>query len=143
MPLILPFRGLRPTTDRAADVAAPPYDVLSTDEARLRAAGKPWSFLHISKPEIDLPPGTDPYAPQVYAKAAENLKRMLAAGILAQDPQACYYAYRLVMGQHVQTGLVAAASVADYDSNRIRKHEFTRPDKEDDRVRQALVKDGQ
>ena len=135
-PLIKPFRGLRPAPGRAADIAAPPYDVLSTAEARVRAADKPWSFLHISKPEIDLPPDTDPYAPEVYAKAASNLQKMLASGVLARDEQDCYYAYRLVMGAHVQTGLVAAASVADYDTNRIRKHEFTRPDKEDDRVRQ-------
>jgi uncharacterized protein (DUF1015 family) len=136
MHLIRPFAGLRPVSGRATDVVAPPYDVLSTAEARVRAAGKPWSFLHISKPEIDLPVDTDPYAPQVYAKGAESLKKMLAAGVLAKDDQACYYAYRIVMGAHAQTGLVAAASVADYDTNRIRKHEFTRPDKEDDRVRQ-------
>jgi len=136
MHLIRPFAGLRPAGNHAADVAAPPYDVLSTAEARERAAGRPWSFLHISKPEIDLPADIDPYAPEVYAKAAENLEKMLAAGILARDPAPCYYAYRLTMGEHEQTGLVAAASVADYDTNRIRKHEFTRPDKEDDRVRQ-------
>ncbi len=136
MHLIRPFTGLRPAAGRAAEVAAPPYDVLSTEEARKRAAGKPWSFLHISKPEIDLPPGTDPYAPEVYAKAAENLQRMLAQKVLQRDTKPCYYAYRLVMDGHAQTGLVVAASVADYDSNRIRKHEFTRPDKEDDRVRQ-------
>jgi len=135
-PLITPFRGLRPAPGQAAAVAAPPYDVLSTAEARVRAAGKPWSFLHISKPEIDLPPDTDPFAPQVYRKAAENLEKMLSAGILQRDAAPCFYAYRLTMGQHVQTGLVAAASVADYDSNRIRRHELTRPDKEDDRVRQ-------
>jgi len=134
--LIRPFTGLRPAPGRAADVAAPPYDVLSSDEARARAAGKPWSFLHISKPEIDLAPGTDPYAAQVYAKAAENLKRMLDQVVLVRDKEPCYYAYRLIMGTHSQTGLVAAASVAEYDRNRIRKHEFTRPDKEDDRVRQ-------
>ncbi len=136
MSLIRPFAGLRPALSRAAEVAAPPYDVLSTDEARVRVAGKPWSFLHISKPEIDLPLGTDPYAAEVYAKAAENLDKMLAAGVLARDAAPCYYAYRLIMGDHSQTGLVAAASVADYNTNRIRKHEFTRPDKEDDRVRQ-------
>lgn len=136
MHLIRPFAGLRPASGRAAEVIAPPYDVLSTDEARARAAGKPWSFLRISKPEIDLPAGTDPYAPQVYAKAAENLGLMSSAGILARDPARCYYVYRLIMGGHTQTGLVAAASVADYDSNRIRKHEFTQPDKENDRVRQ-------
>jgi uncharacterized protein (DUF1015 family) len=134
--LIRPFTGLRPAPARAAEIAAPPYDVLSTDEARVRAKGKPWSFLHISKPEIDLPVGTDPYAAEVYAKAAENLEKMLAEGVLVRDAAPCYYVYRLVMGNHSQTGLVAAASVADYDTNRIRKHEFTRPDKEDDRVRQ-------
>lgn len=136
MHLIRPFTGLRPAAGRAADVAAPPYDVLSTEEARSRAAGKPWSFLHISKPEIDLPAGTDPYAPQVYAKAAANLRHMLASKVLERDPKPCYYAYRLIMDGHAQTGIVVAASVADYDTNRIRKHEFTRPDKEDDRVRQ-------
>ena len=134
--MIRPFTGLRPAPGRAADVAAPPYDVLSTEEARTRAAGKPWSFLHISKPEIDLPAGTDPYSPAVYAKAAENLRGMLAEKVLVRDAVPGYYAYRLVMGGEVQTGIVAAASVADYDANRIRKHEFTQPEKEDDRVRQ-------
>ena len=136
MPLIRPFAGLRPASGRAAEVIAPPYDVLSSDEARARAAGKSWSFLHISKPEIDLPKGTDPYAPQVYAKAAENLGRTLRDGVLVRDPARCYYVYRLVMGGHAQTGLVAAASVAEYDTNRIRKHEHTQADKENDRVRQ-------
>ncbi len=136
MPLIRPFAGLRPTPDHAADVAAPPYDVLNTEEARLRAAGKPWSFLHISKPEIDLPTGTDPYSPVVYAKAVENLAHLMEQGILKRDAEPYYYLYRLVMGEHTQTGLVAAASVAAYKNNRIRKHEYTRPDKEDDRVRQ-------
>ena len=136
MYLIQPFTGLRPVPERAADVAAPPYDVLSSAEARARAAGKPWSFLHVSKPEIDLADGVDVYSAPVYAKAAENLRNMLDKGVLRRDPEPCYYAYRLVMDGHVQTGLVAAASVAAYDANRIRKHELTRPDKEDDRVRQ-------
>ncbi|MBU1237201.1 MAG: DUF1015 family protein [Gammaproteobacteria bacterium] len=136
MSLIKPFRGLRPAPQHAADVAAPPYDVLSTEEARIRANGKPWSFLHISKPEIDLPVDTDPYAPAVYAKAAENLAKMMQAGILHRDSQPSYYAYRIEMGNHTQTGFVAAASVEAYDEGRIKKHEFTRPDKEDDRVRQ-------
>ncbi|WP_153109297.1 DUF1015 domain-containing protein [Propionivibrio limicola] len=135
-PLIRPFTGLRPRSEYATAVAAPPYDVLSSEEARERAAGKPYSFLHISKAEIDLPPDVDHYAPAVYAKSAENLKKLIDAGILFRDAKPCYYAYRLIMGEHTQTGLIAAASVADYDSNRIRKHEFTRPDKEDDRVRQ-------
>jgi uncharacterized protein (DUF1015 family) len=134
--LIQPFNALRPAPGRASDVIAPPYDVLSTDEARARATGRPWSFLHISKPEIDLAPGISPYAPEVYAKAAENLHNMICNGVLARDQEAHYYVYRIKMGEHTQTGLVAAASVADYDTNRIRKHEFTRPDKEDDRVRQ-------
>ena len=136
MPLIHPFAGLRPAAGRAEDVVAPPYDVLSTAEARVRAAGRPWSFLHISKPEIDLPEDMDPHAPEVYAQAASNLQNMLQQGILVWDPEPCYYVYRLVMGEHRQTGLVAGASVAAYDSNRVRKHEFTRPDKEDDRVHQ-------
>ncbi|MDX1696848.1 MAG: DUF1015 family protein [Thiohalobacterales bacterium] len=136
MTLISPFAGLRPVSERAADVVAPPYDVLSSAEARQRAAGRPWSFLHISKAEIDLPEGTDPYAPEVYARAADNLRHMLDAGVLARDAAPYYYIYRLTMGEHVQTGLVAAASVPAYDENRIRRHEFTRPDKEDDRVRQ-------
>lgn len=141
--LIRPFRGLRPARGRAAEVAAPPYDVLSSDEARVKAEGKPWSFLHISKPEIDLPADIDPYAPAVYAKAAENLGRMVDAGVLTRDAAPCYYAYRLNMGSHEQTGLVASASVACYDANRIRKHEFTRPDKEDDRVRQIEATNAQ
>jgi uncharacterized protein (DUF1015 family) len=136
MHLIRPFAGLRPARGRAAEVIAPPYDVLSSDEARKQAAGKPWSFLHISKPEIDLPPGTNPYAPEVYVKAAENLARMTREGVLVRDAAPCYYVYRLVMGGHTQTGLVAAASVAEYDTNRIRRHEHTQQDKEDDRVRQ-------
>jgi len=134
--LIRPFAGLRPEPARASEIAAPPYDVLSTEEARSRAAGKPWSFLHISKPEIDLPPGIDPYSSRVYAKAAENLQHMLAAGVLLRDREPCYYLYRLTMGSHTQTGLAAVASVAAYDTNRIRKHEFTQPHKEDDRVHQ-------
>lgn len=145
--LIKPFRGLRPAAGRAGEVAAPPYDVLSSDEARVRATGKPWSFLHISKPEIDLPVDIDPYDPAVYAKAAENLGSMLETGVLKRDETPCYYAYRLTMqtpaGTHVQTGLVASASVACYDANRIKKHEFTRPDKEDDRVRQIEATNAQ
>ncbi|SBT06066.1 conserved hypothetical protein [Candidatus Accumulibacter aalborgensis] len=134
--LIRPFAGLRPRSADAAAVAAPPYDVLSSDEARQVVIDKPLSFLHVSKAEIDLPPEVDHYAPEVYARSAENFGRLIAAGVLCRDPLACYYTYRLTMGEHVQTGLVAVASVAAYDSNRIRKHEYTRPDKEDDRVRQ-------
>jgi uncharacterized protein (DUF1015 family) len=136
MTLIRPFTGLRPVDERAGDVIAPPYDVLSSAEARVRARNRPWSFLHVSKAEIDLPEDIAPYDPAVYKTAAGNLRHMLDAGILRRDPRPYYYVYRLVMGEHRQTGLVAVACVDDYDCNRIRKHEFTRPDKEDDRVRQ-------
>ena len=143
MPLIIPFRALRPAPGRAYEVAAPPYDVMNAEEARRLVKGKPWSFLHISRPEVDLPVGTNPYAPEVYAKAAENLQLMLDQGVLVQDQKPGYYVYRLTMGAHVQTGLVAAASVQAYDTNRIKKHEFTRPGKEDDRVRQVEALDAQ
>ncbi len=136
MPLIAPFPGLRPAPGRAEDVIAPPYDVLSAAEARERASGRPYSFLHISKPEIDLPLDTDPYSEVVYAKGADNLLQMIAAGVLARDASAFYYVYRIIDGDHRQTGLVAAADIAAYNSNRIRKHEFTTLDKENDRVRQ-------
>ena len=137
MPLVKPFTGLRPAAGRADDVVAPPYDVMNADEARQMVEGRPWSFLHISRPEVDLPVGTDPYSDQVYAKAAENLNSMVEQGVLVRDPRDSYYVYRLTMGDHVQTGLVAAASVEAYDNDRIKKHEFTRPVKEDDRVRQV------
>ncbi len=136
MSLIKPFRSLRPAPGRAADVLAPPYDVLSSAEARERAAGKPWSFLHISKPEIDLDPKTDPYDRAVYAKAADNMQRMIKAGVLMRDATPYYYVYRLTWRDRVQTGLAAIASIADYTTNRVRKHELTTPVKEDDRVRQ-------
>jgi uncharacterized protein (DUF1015 family) len=134
--LIKPFRSLRPAPGRAAEVLAPPYDVLSSAEARLRAEGKPWSFLHISKPEIDLDPNIDPYHRAVYAKAADNLQHMVKAGVLMRDATAFYYVYRLTWGRRVQTGLAAVAAIAHYKTNRIRKHELTTPLKEDDRVRQ-------
>ncbi|MDH3973763.1 MAG: DUF1015 family protein [Deltaproteobacteria bacterium] len=142
-PLILPFAGLRPAAGRAGDVAAPPYDVLNTEEARLRAAGKEWSFLHVSKPEIDLPPGTDPYALPVYEKGRENFLRMVTERVLVRDNSDFFYLYGLTMGDHSQIGLVATASVAAYDENRIRKHEFTRPDKEDDRVHHVDILNAQ
>ncbi len=141
--LVKPLRGLRPVPEKAEAVAAPPYDVLNTAEARERARGRPLSFLHISKPEIDLPEDTDPYAPEVYAKAAENLRAMTESGVLIRENKPCYYAYRLRMGNHEQTGIVLAGSVAAYDVNRIRKHEFTRPKKENDRVQQITALNAQ
>jgi uncharacterized protein (DUF1015 family) len=136
LPLFTPIRGIRPAPGKAQDVIAPPYDVLDSEEARALARGKPLSFLHVSKAEIDLPPGTDVHAPAVYEKAAENFRRMLDEGILVQDSKPCFYIYRLQMGAHVQTGVVVGACVDDYDAGRIRRHEFTRPVKEDDRVNQ-------
>ncbi len=139
MPLIQPFRALRPAPGRAAQVLAPPYDVLTSAEARQAADGKPWSFLHVSRPEIDLAAGADPYADTAYAKAADNLRRMIADGVLIRDQEPAYYIYRLTWRDHTQTGLAAVASVADYRTNRIRKHEMTTPVKEDDRVRQIAA----
>jgi uncharacterized protein (DUF1015 family) len=134
--LIKPFRALRPAPGRAGEVLAPPYDVLSSAEARGHAKGKPWSFLHVSKPEIDLDAAIDPYDQAVYDKGAENFARMIAAGVLVRDPKPRYYVYRLSDGARRQTGLAAVASLDEYESNRIRKHEHTTPAKEDDRVRQ-------
>ena len=134
--MIKPFRALRPAPGRAAEILAPPYDVLSSAEARVRAQGKPLSFLHVSKPEIDLDPAIDPYAEAVYAKAAENLKRMIAGGALVRDARPCYYVYRLTAGDRSQTGFACVAALSDYATNRVRKHEHTTPVKETDRVRQ-------
>jgi uncharacterized protein (DUF1015 family) len=135
MAIIKPFAALRPKPALAPRICELPYDVMSTAEARQIAAGNPLSFLHVSKPEIDLPPATDPYAPAVYAKGQENFRRLIAQGALQQDPQPRFYLYRQVMGAHSQVGLVAAASCEDYLKGIIKKHELTRPDKEDDRVR--------
>ncbi len=136
MTLIKPFRALRPVAARAREVLAPPYDVLSSAEARERARGKPWSFLHVSKAEIDLPPNTDPYADSVYAKAAENLQRMIAERVLQRDARPQYYAYRTTWQGRRQTGLACVAAIAGYENGRIKKHELTTPVKETDRVRQ-------
>jgi len=135
MARIRPFRGVRPRKDLAHLVAAPPYDVLTSDEARGLAAGNPYSFLHIGKPEIDLPPGTDIYADAVYAKGRENFDRFLREGTIAQDATRNFYVYRQVWGDHVQVGLVAGASCQDYLDDVIKKHELTRVDKENDRMR--------
>jgi uncharacterized protein (DUF1015 family) len=134
--LIKPFRALRPVPARAREVLAPPYDVLSSAEARQRARGKPWSFLHVSKPEIDLPDATDPYSSAVYAKAAENLERMIAERVLLRDARPHYYAYRTSWQGRRQTGVASVASIAAYENGRIRRHELTAPVKETDRVRQ-------
>lgn len=143
MSLIRPFAALRPRPDRAQEVVAPPYDVLSSEEARLAAADRPLSFLHISKAEIDLPPGTDVYSDAVYAQARKNFDRMRDNGVLCRDAAPYYYLYQLRLGDREQNGLVALGSVAAYEEQRIRRHELTRPDKEDDRVRQIDALDAQ
>jgi uncharacterized protein (DUF1015 family) len=135
MATLKPFAALRPKPELAAQICELPYDVMSSDEAREIAAGNPLSFLHVSKPEIDLPRGTDAHAPEVYAKGRENFQKLIAQGALKQDAQPNFYLYRQVMGKHSQTGLVAAASCEEYLGGIIKKHELTRPDKEDDRVR--------
>lgn len=135
MAKIRPFPALRPKPELAAKICELPYDVMSSEEARQIAAGNPLSFLHVSKPEIDLPLGTDLYSPEVYAKGRENFQRLIAEGALRQDRMGCFYLYRQVMGAHSQVGLVAVASCEEYLQNTIKKHELTRLDKEDDRVR--------
>ena len=135
MAKLKPFKAWRPRTDVCSQVASPPYDVLSSDEAREMAADNPLSFLHVVKPEIDLEPGTDVYAPEVYATGAANLKRLIDEGTLVLDEIPALYLYRQRMGDHVQTGLVAGASVDEYEADLIKKHEHTRPVKEDDRTR--------
>ncbi len=135
MATIRPFAALRPKPDLAAKICELPYDVMSSEEAREIASGNSLSFLHVSKPEIDLPPGTDLYAPEVYAKGKENFRRLIDANSLQQDPQPGLYLYRQIMGNHTQVGLVACASCREYLDGTIKKHELTRLDKEDDRVR--------
>jgi uncharacterized protein (DUF1015 family) len=135
MATLSPFRALRPPAALAARVASPPYDVVSTKEARALASGNPDSFLRVSRPEIDLPEGTDEHADAVYAKGRENLEELVRRGVLAADPEPRLYVYAQRMGAHHQTGIVACASVEEYDRDVIRKHERTRADKEDDRVR--------
>ncbi len=136
---IRPFPGLRPKPDLAAKIASPPYDVLNSDEAREMAASNPLSFLHVVKAEIDLPEGSDTHGEPVYAKSTENFKRLIDEGSLIQDENPCFYLYSLGMGDHVQTGLVAGCSVDEYEKGLIKKHEFTRRDKEDDRARHMEV----
>ncbi len=135
MARIQPFRAYRPRPDLAERVASPPYDVLSSEEAREMAAGNPISFLHVNKPEIDLPPEMDLDAPEVYAKGAANLRRMIREGVFVLEQSPALYLYRQVMGDHLQTGLVAGASIDEYEADLIKKHEHTRPTKEVDRTR--------
>jgi uncharacterized protein (DUF1015 family) len=135
MAMVKPFAALRPKPELAKEICELPYDVMSSAEARTLAKGRPLSFLHVSKPEIDLPEGTNLYDDAVYAKGKENFARLIAEGALRQDKEPSFYLYRQVMGQHAQIGLVAVASCQEYLDGIVKKHELTRPDKENDRVR--------
>ena len=139
MAIIRPFRALRPQPERAQEVASVPYDVVNTDEARALAGDNPFSFLHVSRPEIDLPPDTDIHSDVVYRKAVENFEKLIAAAPLEKESEPSLYLYRLIMGKHEQIGVVACASIDEYDDGTIRKHERTRRDKEDDRTRHMLM----
>lgn len=133
--LIAPFDALRATGERAAEIIAPPYDVITTEEALKRAAGKPENFLHVSRAEIDFPPGTDSHSPEIYRRAAQNLGALIDGGAMIRAPRPAYYVYRMHLSGHTQTGLAGGASIAAYEAGVIKRHELTRPDKEDDRVK--------
>ena len=138
MASIHPFRALRPVPETAAAVSSVPYDVVTTDEARQLADGNPLSFLHVTRSEIDLPPGTDPYSARVYEKARENFAALRARAPLVFDESPSLYCYRLRMGSHEQTGIAGCFSIDEYESDVIKKHERTRRDKEDDRTRHMV-----
>ena len=133
-----PFRALRPAPASASAVSSVPYDVVSTEEARQLAAGNPLSFLRVTRSEIDLPPETNPYAPEVYEKARANFEALRSRAPLVVDPEPSLYLYRLKMGSHVQTGIAGCFAVDEYESDVIKKHERTRRDKEDDRTRHIV-----
>ena len=135
MAKIKAFRGVRPTVEMFGKVASPPYDVLNSKEARIQVKDKPYSFLHVVKPEVDLPENIDIYDEKVYQKGRENLYKFMDEGVLIQDETFCYYLYRLIMGDVNQVGLVASASVVDYENDIIKKHEHTRAVKEADRIK--------
>jgi uncharacterized protein (DUF1015 family) len=139
MAVLKPFKGLRPPKDLVLKVAAPPYDVVNTEEARAYAKGNEASFFHISRPEIGMPADADEHGEPVYQRGLANLKSFISRGWLKADPKDVFYVYRQKMGEHVQIGLVAGASVDEYDKNLIKKHELTRADKEDDRTRHIEV----
>src|SRR6056297_2379497 len=139
MPRVQPFRAVRPLAEKAAEIASVPYDVVNREEAAALAEGKPDSFLHVVRPDIDLPPETDPYADSIYEKAAENFQRLIQDGLLQQDPDQAVYLYRQVMDGNSQIGVVCCCHVDDYENNLILKHEFTRPAKEDDRTRHVMT----
>lgn len=139
MAIIKPFQSLRPQPAMAQQVASRPYDVLNSEEARIEAGNNPYSFLHVTKSEIDLPVDIDIHSTPVYAKAKENLDSLISNGILIKEDKPCYYIYQLIMNGRSQTGLVCGSSVDDYFNDIIKKHEFTRPEKEKDRIDHMLA----
>lgn len=143
MAIIKPFKALRPQPQLAKQVASRPYDVLSSAEAKTEAQGNPASFLHITKSEIDLPESTDVHSDAVYQQAKENLTAFINRDILFRESKECYYIYQLVMNGKSQTGLVCVSSVADYENGIIKKHEFTRPEKEQDRINHITISGAQ
>ena len=143
MSMIRPFRGLRPRKEFAHRIASPPYDVLDSDEARDIVKDNPLSFLRVVKPEVDLEPGVDRYSDDVYRQGAVNLRRLVEDGLMEQDRAPYLYFYRQVMGGHSQTGLVACVSAEEYDRDLIRKHEYTRKAKEEDRIRHITSQNAQ
>ena len=142
-PLLAPFRGLRPTPASARGIVAPPYDVMTTEEARVYSEGREHCFFKVSRPEILLPAGSDPHSNEAYDAARAALHRMMTAGVLVRDATPSFYVYRISDGEHVQTGLAAGAPVAAYETGFIRRHEFTRPDRELDRAHQIDAVDAQ
>lgn len=134
MAIVRPFRAVRPTKELAAKVAALPYDVMNSEEARQMVVGNPYSFLHIDKAEIDLDPAIDLYDTRVYEKARDNLNKMITEGVFQQDEKPCLYIYKQVMNGRAQIGIVGCTAVDDYRNNIIKKHELTRADKEQDRI---------
>lgn len=143
MSTVRPFRGLRPGKEFAEKIASPPYDVLDSDEARSIVKDNPLSFLRVVKPEVDLNPDVDLYSEPVYQQGARNLRRLMEDGLMNQDRTPGFYFYRQIMGDHSQTGLVACVSAEDYDNDVIKKHEFTRKDKEEDRIRHIEAQNAQ
>ena len=141
MAILKAFKGIRPKKDKVSQLASRPYDVINSEEAAIEAEGNPYSFLHVVKPEIDLPSEIDHYSKEVYLKAKENFEKLLKDGILFSDPTECLYIYQLRMNGRKQNGIVGCAAVDDYINNVILKHELTRPDKEEliKELRQQII----
>ena len=139
MAILKPFKGIRPKQDLVKNIACRPYDVLNEQEARIETKGDPNSFYHVIKPEIDFPDDHDHYAPEIYENGKNSMMRMIKEGIFSQDAKECYYIYAQTMNGRKQYGIVGAASVDDYTNNVIKKHELTRPDKEEDRKKHVRI----